>query len=67
MSTPPIPPTATDAASDELAGDPEPVRTVIVGGDGYGSHDDCDPDDAVADLSGPDGADCWICGEELAA
>lgn len=40
-------------------------RAVIIGGDGYASHADCDPAAAVADLSGPDGSDCWICGEEL--
>lgn len=36
----------------------------ITGGDGYASHPDCDPEDAMADLSGPDG-NCWICGEPL--
>lgn len=37
----------------------------VIGGDGYGSHEDCNPDDALADLSGPDGDNCWICGEPL--
>ena len=46
---------------------PDPDDGVIVGGDGYASHAGCDPDDAVGDLSGPDGVDCWICGEELPA
>lgn len=40
---------------------------MIVGGDGIGSHEDCEPEDAVADLSGPAGELCWICGEELDA
>lgn len=37
----------------------------VLGGDGVESHDDCDPEDAVADLSGPAGDNCWICGEPL--
>lgn len=38
---------------------------MIDGGDGYATHDDCDPDEAVADLSGGDPSTCWICGEDL--
>lgn len=53
------------SASQPAPADDTP-RGVIVGGDGYASHEDCDPDDAVADLSGPAGKNCWICGEEVA-
>lgn len=35
----------------------------VLGGDGYFSHADCDPEEAVADLSGDDDNVCWICGE----
>lgn len=41
------------------------LTAVVVGGDGYSSHEECDEDDAVADQSGPNGELCWICGEEL--
>lgn len=44
---------------------PKEVPETIVGGDGHGSHADCDPDEAVGDLSGADGENCWICGEPL--
>lgn len=40
------------------------MNNVVDGGDGVGSHAECDPDGALADLSG-DGSDCWVCGEPL--
>lgn len=40
-------------------------KAVVVGGDGYASHADCEADDAIADLSDGDVDRCWVCGEEL--
>lgn len=51
--------TATDADAFE------PSDGVVVGGDGYASHGDCDPEDAIPGFFPDSDDDCWICGEEL--
>lgn len=43
----------------------EPSDDIVVGGDGYASHGDCDPDDAIPGFFPDSDDDCWICGEEL--
>lgn len=48
----------------ELAAD-EDDRDIVVGGDGYASHADCDPEDAIPGFFPDSDEDCWICGEEL--
>lgn len=49
---------ATGLDEDEADG-------IVVGGDGYASHADCDPDDAIPGFFPDSDDDCWICGEEL--
>lgn len=43
----------------------EPSEGIVVGGDGYASHGDCDPDDAIPGFFPDDDNDCWICGDPL--
>lgn len=56
--------TATDTP-DATARDEYEHEGIVVGGDGYASHADCDPDDAIPGFFPDDDEDCWICGEEL--